>query len=961
MQHSALEKDLQASVDGEIRFSDGDRALYANDASNYRQVPVGVVIPRSIDDLARTVNICARHGVPILHRGAGTSLAGQTVNEHAVIIDSSKYCNHIVSIDPERRLATVEPGCILDSLNGETRKQHDLVFGADPATHTHCTLGGVIGNNSGGVHALVAGVARENVHQLEIMTYDGEHMVVGETPPEKLEELCARQDRTGQIYRDLRALRDRYADEIRARSPDIPRRVSGYSLVQLLPEKNFHVARALVGSEGTCVNILRATVNLMYEPPCKTMLVIGWDDICSAADAVPELLGFDPFGLEAIDDLLVDYIKKKKLHEDYLKYLPEGDGWLLMQFAADTADEARAKAEKVQEHLKDHPRVVDTKLHESGEPADMAIWEIRESGLGATAWVYEPERDTWPGWEDSAVHPDRLGEYLRALKALYAKYDYHGAMYGHFGDGLIHTRVDFGLHSQETVARFHAFMEEAAHLVTRMGGTLSGEHGDGQARSQLLRIMYGDRMVEAFDAFKHIWDPDNKMNPHDVVRPKKLDEDLRFGPHFRPEEPQTMFRYPETRNSFIRSTMRCVGVGKCRVVNGGTMCPSYRGTLEEKHSTRGRARLFQEVFQNGPLHDTWQSEELKDALDLCLACKACRSECPVNVDMATYKSEFLYQHYRNRRRPREDLALGNIRTWAELVAATPGGSYMANTIANTTAGKRAAGVHPDRKPPRFARKTFRQAWQGNGNGAGKGRVILWTDTFNNHFMPDALRATAEVLGRTGFRVELTEKDICCGRPYYDFGMLDQARSRLVTLMETLAPILEDDHTWIVGLEPSCLTVFHHELLEMFPDDERAHRLASRHLTVAQFLNQCSDFAPPDLSDRKILLHGHCHQKAILGMDDDIELLRRTGAEVEHLDTGCCGMAGSFGYEARKYELSKTIANQKFLPTIRNRQTANSLVVTNGFSCRHQLDDLAGMESLTLPEVLCMDGRNTSSR
>jgi len=668
MQHSALEKDLQASVDGEIRFSDGDRALYANDASNYRQVPVGVVIPRSIDDLARTVNICARHGVPILHRGAGTSLAGQTVNEHAVIIDSSKYCNHIVSIDPERRLATVEPGCILDSLNGETRKQHDLVFGADPATHTHCTLGGVIGNNSGGVHALVAGVARENVHQLEIMTYDGEHMVVGETPPEKLEELCARQDRTGQIYRDLRALRDRYADEIRARSPDIPRRVSGYSLVQLLPEKNFHVARALVGSEGTCVNILRATVNLMYEPPCKTMLVIGWDDICSAADAVPELLGFDPFGLEAIDDLLVDYIKKKKLHEDYLKYLPEGDGWLLMQFAADTADEARAKAEKVQEHLKDHPRVVDTKLHESGEPADMAIWEIRESGLGATAWVYEPERDTWPGWEDSAVHPDRLGEYLRALKALYAKYDYHGAMYGHFGDGLIHTRVDFGLHSQETVARFHAFMEEAAHLVTRMGGTLSGEHGDGQARSQLLRIMYGDRMVEAFDAFKHIWDPDNKMNPHDVVRPKKLDEDLRFGPHFRPEEPQTMFRYPETRNSFIRSTMRCVGVGKCRVVNGGTMCPSYRGTLEEKHSTRGRARLFQEVFQNGPLHDTWQSEELKDALDLCLACKACRSECPVNVDMATYKSEFLYQHYRNRRRPREDLALGNIRTWAELTA-----------------------------------------------------------------------------------------------------------------------------------------------------------------------------------------------------------------------------------------------------------------------------------------------------
>ncbi|HEX5415545.1 MAG TPA: FAD-binding and (Fe-S)-binding domain-containing protein, partial [Chloroflexota bacterium] len=701
----ALAAELAKRIRGEVRFDEGARALYTTDASNYRQVPIGVVIPRDVDDAVEAIAVCRHFGAPILPRGGGTSLAGQTCNV-AVVLDFSKYVNRVLSIDPEKRLAKVEPGTILDALR-DPAERHHLTFGPDPATHRWCTLGGMIGNDSCGVHSLMAGKTADNVEELDILTYDGLRLRVGRTSDEELERIIRDGGRRGEIYAKLKSLRDRYADQIRAGFPHIPRRVSGYSLEQLLPEYGFNVAAALVGTEGTCVTVLGATLDLIYSPPVRTLVVLGYPDIFHAADHVPEIRQHTPIGLEGMGASVIADEQHQGMFPHALSLLPEGGGWLLVEFGGETRAEADARVQELVAALKGvaHPptiRVV------TDPAAQKQVWAVREAALGASA--HPPAAaDRWPGWEDSAVPPDRVGGYLRDLKQLLDRYNYQASLYGHFGQGCIHARISFDLVTAPGIRTFLAFLNDAADLVVSYGGSLSGEHGDGQARAALLPKMFGPELVRAFGEFKAIWDPDNRMNPGKVVDPYPIAADLRLGTDYQPPRPATHFKFPHDEGSFARATLRCVGVGACRKLDTGTMCPSFMVTREEKYTTRGRARLLFEMLEGKVVSEGWRSEPVKDALDFCLACKGCKRECPVSVDMATYKAEFLSHYYAGRARPLSAYAFGLIFYWARLASLAPG---LANVFTRAPllsgVAKRVLGIAPERQIPAFAPRTFKE-------------------------------------------------------------------------------------------------------------------------------------------------------------------------------------------------------------------------------------------------------------
>ncbi len=945
-----LAADLRRSIAGEVRFDDGSRALYATDASNYRQVPIGVVVPRSTEDMVQTIALCRSYGAPVLPRGGGTSLSGNCCNV-AVVIDCSKYLRHILALDPQQRRARVQPGVILDDLRQQA-EQHHLTFGPDPATHDHCALGGMIGNNSCGVHSVMAGRTADNIEELEIVTYDGLRMRVGRTSDAELEQIIAAGGRRGEIYRQLKALRDRYASLIRQRYPRIPRRVSGYNLDELLPENGFNVARALVGSEGTCVTVLEATTRLVHSPPVRSLLVLGYPDAYSAGDHVSEIMEYGPVGLEGIDSRLVGYMREKKLHPEDIELLPEGGGWLLVEFGGESKEASDDRARRLMEALKKQRHTPSMKLFD--DPAqEKMVWQIRESGLGATAFV-PGEPDSWPGWEDSAVPPAQVGSYLRDLRKLLDKYGYVCALYGHFGQGCIHCRISFDLKTAEGIRQYRAFMGEAADLVVSYGGSLSGEHGDGQSRAEFLPKMFGEELVGAFREFKAIWDPDWQMNPGKVVNPHRTDENLRLGASYEPPQPRTHFQFPEDHGSFARAALRCVGVGKCRRMSGGTMCPSYMVTREEKDTTRGRAHALFEMLQGSPISGGWRDAHVKEALDLCLSCKGCKRDCPVNVDMATYKAEFLSHYYAGRLRPRSAYAMGLIARWARLASAMPG---IANAVTQTPVlraiAKAVGGIAPERALPPFAGETF-QAWfkQRGPRLTWLPKVILWPDTFNNYFHPETARAAVEVLEAAGFQIEVPQAALCCGRPLYDYGMLDTAKRWLRQIIETLRPQIEAGVP-IVGLEPSCVAVFRDELINLFPNDEDAQRLSQQTFLLSEFLEQkASDYQPPHLR-RKAIVHGHCHHKAVMGLGADEKVLKKLGLDFTVLDSGCCGMAGSFGFEAGEhYDVSIKAGERVLLPAVR-AAARDTLIIADGFSCRTQIEQETERGALHLAQIIQM--------
>jgi FAD/FMN-containing dehydrogenase/Fe-S oxidoreductase len=935
----ALAAELAKAVSGEVRFSDGSRALYANDASAYRQVPLGVVVPRTIDDVIAAVSLCRDFEAPVFARGAGTGLAGQTVNE-AVLLDFSKYLRRLVSLDPELRRARVEPGLVLDRLR-ERAEEHELTFGPDPATHSRCTLGGMLGNNSCGVHSILAGVTADNVESLDVLLYDGTRLTVsrGETAIEGpgAAELTGR----------LRELADRWGDRVRAGFPQIPRRISGYNLDRLLPEGGFDVAAALVGTEATCCLVLGAELRLIPSPQHRSLVLLGYDAPWSAADHVPEVMEFGPIGLETFDRNLVEN-ELKKGFERHPELLPGGQAWLLCEFGGDSKDEADAKAERLVAAMrkKRDKDYLDLKLYEDEDEVKQ-VWEIREGGVGHSK--VPGEHPGWPSWEDAAVAPERCGDYLRDFDRLVSDHGLKVSCYfGHVGHGCLHTRLNWDFSTRDGIRRYRAFMEDAAGLVASYGGSLSGEHGDGQARAELLDRMFGPELVGAFREFKAIWDPDGRMNPGKVSDPYPLDTNLRMAPPYRPRQVETYFSFHDDDGSFAAAAERCFGVGACRDQEG-VMCPSYQATMEERHSTRGRARLLFEAMRGELLDDGWRSDEVFEALDLCLACKGCKNECPVRVDMATYKAEFLAHYYEGRLRPRQAYALGLIPWWARIASRAP---RVANAVAGSRLGKLAAGIAPRRTPPRFADEPF-TSWFARRGGTlltGGRRVVLWPDTFTNYFEPEIAKAAVEVLEAAGCSVELPRGALCCGRPLYDFGMLKLARRQLERILDRLRPEIRAG-VEVVGLEPSCVDVFRDELLNMLPHDEDAKRLSKQTFSLVEFLADRLDWQPPGLEARAVV-HGHCHHRAAeKTMSHDRALLDRLGVDYEILDTGCCGMAGSYGYHAGEhYDVSVAVAEHSLLPALR-RTPDDVLVVADGFSCRGQIEQLDGRRPLHTAQVV----------
>jgi FAD/FMN-containing dehydrogenase/Fe-S oxidoreductase len=934
----ALKSELERQLGSEVDFSAQAKALYATDASNYRQVPIGVVYPCNRDEVVEAVRICREHDAPIVARGGGTSLAGQGCNV-AVCIDFSRHLHRVIEIDPDARLARVEPGCILDRLR-DAAAPHGLTFGPDPATHDHNTLGGMIGNDSCGVHSVKWGRTADNIERLTALTYDGLQLELGPTPriPDEI-------GRRGDIYRALIALRDRYGELIEERFPKIPRLVSGFeNLDALLPGRDFNVARAVTGTEGTCVILLEATVQLVPRPKCKAIALLSFDDVYAAADAVPALLAQQPDALEGFDGKLYDAVRATGAGHGGLKAFPEGRGFLIVETGGDSREEAEANVRRMVDKAKTGARMsIVSDAHEQRR-----IWEAREASLGATAFVRgQPEH--WPGWEDSAVPPDRLGAYLRDLEKLFAAHGYTAALYGHFGDGVTHCRINFDFHSEAGLERYRQFMREAAKLVHGYGGSLSGEHGDGQSRAELLSVMYGDELVRAFREFKAIWDPKNRLNPGKAIEPFPIDSNLRLGLTYEPKRLETFFEYPDDHGSFAHATTRCVGVGKCRrrQVGDEVMCPSYLVTGEEKHCTRGRAHLLHEMTRGEVIADGWNSDAVEDALSLCLACKGCKADCPVGVDVATWKAEFRAHHYARRLRPRSAYSMGLIDRWARLAAYAPA---AANVVAKTAPGKWAAGIHRNAQLPRFCSQTFR-SWfrQRGGRGMGGERVVLWPDTFNDNFRPETLIAATQLLERSGFMVVIPSQPLCCGRPLYDWGFLEKAKQRFARIFEVLREDI-DAGTPIVVLEPACASAFKDELLNLMPGLSKAKRLSAQVHYVADFVAGAVDRFPRFLAGGSALVQPHCHHHAVLGFDGEAALLERLGIAVERSPQGCCGMAGAFGMAKETFQVGRAIGERLLLPRVRALDD-DTMIVADGFSCREQIELNGGRRTLHIVELL----------
>ncbi|NDK23955.1 FAD-binding oxidoreductase [Streptomyces sp. TR1341] len=933
---------LRATVDGDVDDSARRRAEYASDASNYRVPPAVVVLPRTPDDVLAALDAARETGLALTARGAGTSVAGNAVGP-GIVLDFSRHLNRIEDIDPGSRSARVQPGVVLADLQRATAR-HGLRFGPDPSTASRATLGGMIGNNACGPHAVAYGRTADNVVELDVVDGRGHRFTAGRglDPVPGLADLV-----------------DSHLALIRTELGRFPRQVSGYSLEHLLPENGRALGRALVGTEGTAVLLLGATVDLVDIAPARVLLVLGYPDMAAAADAVPALLPHRPLAVEGLDARLVDVVRRHRGGEG-VPALPKGAGWLMIEVGGADAAEAMSTARAV---AADAGALGHLVVPAGAEAA--ALWGIRADGAGLAGRTPDG-RPAWPGWEDAAVPPERLGDYLRAFDALLADHGVQGLPYGHFGDGCVHVRVDVPL--ERGGAALRAFVTDAARLVAAHGGSLSGEHGDGRARGELLPLMYSPEVLRLFAAFKGLFDPAGVLNPGVGVAPRPLDADLRYG-DARPLALRDGYRLPADGGDLTRAVHRCTGVGKCRAggASGGFMCPSYRVTRDEKDSTRGRARVLQEMANGTLVTGGWRAPEVHESLELCLSCKACASDCPAGVDMAAYKTQVLHESYRGRLRPPSHYALGWLPRWLRLLGATaPVGPALANALAQAGPLTRRllplAGLDARRSLPRVPGRPFsrRPALPRTYRAAERGRtVILWADCFSDALSPRVPAAAAQVLTEAGFTVRLPGGRPCCGLTWISTGQLTAARRRLRRLVRLLAPEVRVG-ALIVGLEPSCTAVLRSDLPELLGDEPDVAEVSRSVRTLAEVLMHDrpadSGWRPPDLSHVRAVVQPHCHQHAVLGFDADRRLLTEAGADITEL-SGCCGMAGNFGMEQGHYDLSVAVAETSLLPALRRSDEA-TLYMADGFSCRTQAQDLAGRAGLHLAELLA-DRRRSS--
>ncbi len=939
---SKLGRVLRSAIRGTVGDDAASRGLYAVDASNYRVVPDLVVVPADVDDLAAAVTLTAEAGAPVTLRGGGTSMAGNAIG--GVVIDASRHVNRILDIDVNGRTAIVEPGLVLTDLLAATRPL-GLTFGADPSSASRATLGGMIANNACGAHSVAWGTTADNVRALDVILADGTRCTV-ESCGDR-DELAARSGREGELHRSLQAFADANEMAIRRRFGRFTRQISGYALHRLLPEHGYDTAGLLCGSEGGFAATLRATVALTQLPSARVLCVLGFSDSVTSAECVPVVLTQRPLTMESINVDLVDRLPGEVRRAAAEAGLPAGRAWLLVEMGGEDRVAAELSAEKMLAALRDSGSPASASL--VADPAAQAVlWRCRTDAAGL-ATRRADGAEAWGGWEDAAVPPDRLADYLRGLDELMGRYGLSGASYGHFGEGCMHMRIDFDLFTADGVAAYRSFVEEATDLVVALGGSVSGEHGDGRARSELLGRMYGSDGLALLSEMKRIWDPRELMNPGVIVEPPALDTAIRHLGPAKDRKLLTLFSYPDDNDDFAQAQRRCVGIGKCRQSSGGVMCPSYQATHDEMHSTRGRAHLLWEMLQGDVVTDGWRSTEVRDALDLCLSCKGCLSDCPVNVDMATYKAEFTHHHYRGRpwARPLSHWSMGWLPQMSRIASKAPG---LVNRMAGTALAKRLGGIAPERDVPAFADQTFTSWFARRAAPASaetRGKVLLWPDSFTNYLAPQVGRAAVAVLEAAGYEVVLPGGSVCCGLTLISTGQLKAAKKRIRRSLATLAPELETGIP-IVGLEPSCTAVLRRDAAELLHDDPRAAVLASSTVTFAEFLTR-SGWRPPQVS-KEALVQTHCHQHAVLGFDADRALMADAGIRASIPDSGCCGLAGNFGFERGHYDVSKAVGERVLLPAVRAADP-DTAVVADGFSCRTQIAHGTQRRAVHLAQLL----------
>ncbi len=905
------------------------RALYSTDASLYRVVPQVVVRPRHVDEVLAVVEACATTGVPITARGAGTSIAGNSVGA-GVVVDFSKHLNRIHAIDSEARTAVVDPGVVHASLQ-RAAAPHGLRYGPDPSSHTRCTVGGMIGNNACGNRALGYGRSADNVAGLDVVTAAGERLTLGrDVAP------------ASPVLERLRTIVSGGLSTVRSEMGTFGRQVSGYSLEHLLPERGFDVASFMAGTEGTLGVLLGATVDLVQDASVRHLVVLGYPSMAEAADDVPTMLPFGPVACEGLNSRVVE-VYQLAHGPGSVPDLPTGDGFLYVELAGEDAAELAATAELV---VSASDALAHRHVADRDEQA--VLWRVREEGAGLAARALDPPGLS--GWEDAAVPPANLGAYLRDFDALMEQHRVHGVPYGHFGDGCVHIRIDFPLDEPGGHAVYRDFITDAARLAAKYGGSFSGEHGDGRARSELLPLMYSAETIALFRAVKDVFDPTNLFNPGVLVEPAPLDADLRgsgrgWAPGLAPERQGLRLLHDD--GDFGKAVHRCTGVGKCLADgrgSGAVMCPSFQATRDEKDSTRGRARVLQEMVDGRLVTGGYAAPEVHEALDLCLSCKGCLNDCPTGIDMATYKSEVLHQTYRGRRRPRSHYVLGRLPFWARLLAPI---AWFAN-LGLRTPGLRSiarwiAGVDQRRSLPMFATKRFSRLVPRTAHGT----VLLWADSFTEYFSTAAGLAAIDVLEAAGYQVETLARPQCCGLTWITTGQLDTARELVGRAVEQLHPYVAAGVP-VVGLEPSCLSVLRSDAVELL-DDPRAVDVAEGVLTLAELLTSTEGWDAPDLTGTEVVVQPHCHQASVMGFDADLAVLERSGATVTRLE-GCCGLAGNFGVEKGHYDVSVAIAEHQLLPAVRDAGP-EAVVLADGFSCRTQLDDLADIQALHLAQLL----------
>ncbi|BBH69864.1 lactate dehydrogenase [Actinoplanes sp. OR16] len=912
----------------EVRSDPGTRGMYASDASLYRIPPIAVVRPRGVDEVAASLAVARETGVPITSRGAGTSVAGNAVGR-GIVLDFSRHMNKVLDIDPAAKTAVVEPGTVHAVLQ-KAAAPHGVRFGPDPSTWPRCTIGGMIGNNACGSRSLAYGRTSDNVAGLELMTAAGDTFATGYQDDSPFVRGA------DDLLADIRNVLSGHLATTRTEFDRFGRQVSGYAAHHLLPER-FDLTQALVGSEGTLAVITKATVKLVVDAPVRVVVVLGFRDIVAAGEASPAVVAHGPTSCEGLDSRLLDVLRARR-GPDAVPPLPTGGAWLFVELAGDDKGEVLARARKLAaDGIGDDALVVE-------DPATQArLWRIREDGAGLAGRA-PSDKPAWPGWEDAAVPPAKLGAYLARFDELVASYDMTSAPFGHFGDGCMHVRLDFPLDQPGGTKIMREFLIDAAKLVGEFGGSLSGEHGDGRARSELLPHMYSADAISMFAQIKHAFDPGNLLNPGVLVDPDPVDADVRAA--FKKPLKQLAMAYPHDDGDLAQAVHRCTGVGKCRADNsaaGGVMCPSFLATREEKDSTRGRARVLQEVVR-GEL--PWSHASVHDAMDLCLACKGCASDCPTGIDMATYKSEVLHQTYQGRLRPRSHYTLGRLPMWARLAGWMPRLANLGTRLPGIRGlALRLAGVDSRRSVPAFARRPFRRTFK-KVESARK-PVVLFADSFSDAFSPEVAEATVRVLRAAGYEPRLPSGSVCCGLTWITTGQLDSAKKILLRTVEALS---EDAHAGIpiIGIEPSCTAVLRSDVHELLPGNADAVAVSQQVHTLAELLAKTPDWTPPDLSDVEVVAQPHCHHHAVLGWKTDADLLAASGARVKRL-AGCCGLAGNFGVELGHYEVSVAVAEQNLLPAL--DASPDAVVLADGFSCRTQVADLRDRPAVHLAQLL----------